>query len=233
MRALDQSGTGHSAASEGTRPAVPVPDPFAAAPLCDQFDAVLVGLGGGAGRVAVRDASGASVSYAELGRLCAGGVGVDAAPRPVAVLGGSAAALALAVAIVYGGSPLVLLDPQLPVDRLRHILAGSGACRAIVADGLEPLARDAGAPRVVTASEILAEAGAGPSGPRPQGGARPPSSTRPAPPGCPRASPSVTPRSPTGPPPPGPSSACGPAMRARCCCRRPTPLGRRCSSWRS
>lgn len=171
MRALDQSGTGHSAASEGTRPAVPVPDPFAAAPLCDQFDAVLVGLGGGAGRVAVRDASGASVSYAELGRLCAGGVGVDAARRPVAVLGGSAAALALAVAIVYGGSPLVLLDPQLPVDRLRHILAGSGACRTIVADGLEPLAREAGAPRVVTASEILAEAGAGPSGPRPQGGA--------------------------------------------------------------
>ena len=171
MRALDQSGTGHSAASEGTRPAVPVPDPFAAAPLCDQFDAVLVGLGGGAGRVAVRDASGASVSYAELGRLCAGGVGVDAARRPVAVLGGSAAALALAVAIVYGGSPLVLLDPQLPVDRLRHILAGSGACRTIVADGLEPLAREAGAPRVVTASESLAEAGAGPSGPRPQGGA--------------------------------------------------------------
>ncbi len=122
---------------------VTTPDPRSAAPLCDQLDAVVAALD--ADRPAIREAAGATVSYAELAGLCQAFAARGADPSPVAVLGGSARALAAAVAVVYAGTPLVLLDPQLPVERLRHILTTSGAAAAIVDDDLRELAERAGA----------------------------------------------------------------------------------------
>ncbi|MFT4217637.1 MAG: alpha/beta fold hydrolase [Micropruina sp.] len=128
------------------------PDPWSRAPLCDQLDAVLATVD--AVRPAIRDASGTVVSYGELGRLCREFAAVGVQDAPLAVLGGSARALALAVAVVYAGRPLVLLDAQLPMARLRHILTTSGATSTVVDDDLQQLAADAGAAGVQTVADL-------------------------------------------------------------------------------
>lgn len=106
---------------------------------------------------AIRDASGGLVSYGELGRICGDAAARGAGSAPIAVLGGSARALALAVAVVYAGTPLVLLDPQLPVARLRHILTTSGARCALVDDELRGLADEAGASAVIGVERAWAD----------------------------------------------------------------------------
>ncbi|MFT4296998.1 MAG: alpha/beta fold hydrolase [Micropruina sp.] len=128
------------------------PDPWSRGPLCDQLDAVVGALD--AGTPAIRDAAGTTVYYGELAALCREFAAVGVQQAPMAVLGGSARALALAVAVVYAGRPLVLVDPQLPVARMRHILASSGATSTIVDDELRELAEGAGAVGVQSVAEI-------------------------------------------------------------------------------
>ncbi len=128
--------------------ALTTPDPDSRAPLCDQLDAVIAQVDPAS--PAIRDVAGSTVHYAELGALCQEFAAVGVSDAPMAVLGGSARALALAVSVVYAGRPLVLLDPQLPTARLRHILDSSGASSTIVDDELLPLAADVGAAEVLS-----------------------------------------------------------------------------------
>lgn len=132
--------------------AVATPDPSSRAPLCDQLDSVIAQVDGGS--PAIRDVVGTTVCYAELGALCQEFAAVGVQDAPMAVLGGSARALALAVAVVYAGRPLVLLDPQLPTARLRHILQTSGATSTIVDDEFQPLAVEAGAAGVLPVTQV-------------------------------------------------------------------------------
>ncbi len=137
------------ARDEPSKAVLTTPDPFSERPFRDQLDAVVAAVDPAS--AAIRDASGGMVSYGELGRLCGDSAARGASPAPIAVFGGSAGALALAVAVVYAGTPLVLLDPQLPVARLRHILASSGAECALVDNDLRGLADQAGASGIVDA----------------------------------------------------------------------------------
>ena len=131
--------------------ALTTPNPSSESPLCDQLDAVLAAMDGD--HLAIRDAADRAVSYGELGGLCAAFAARNIDDAPVAVLGGSARALAAAIALVYAGRPLALLDPQLPLARLTQILAGSGAACTIVDDDLAALAREAGAPGVLSVEQ--------------------------------------------------------------------------------
>lgn len=130
---------------------VTTPDPWSTTPLCDQLEVVFGVVD--AEKTAIRDASGATVGYGELAGLCREFAARGAGAAPVGVLGGSARALAVAVALVYAGTPLVLLDPQLPVARLRHILATSGATATIVDAELRKLADEAGAVGVLATAD--------------------------------------------------------------------------------
>ena len=147
---------------------VGVPDPSAPAPLRDQLDSVFGVVS--QEEPALRDAAGDTVDYGGLARLCRGFAGRGAGSAPVAVLGGSARALALAVAVVYAGTPLLLLDPQLPVARLRHILATAGASATIVDAGLRDLAREVAAPGVLSVEDAWASGLPGDDVRRPEGG---------------------------------------------------------------
>ena len=110
----------------------PVPDPSGT--FGEQFDRVAV----------IRDGAPAitgpagSVDYRTLAAACAGWRGwcrdrEIAGDAPVAVSGSGHVALAVAVAVLHHGQPLVLLDPLQPAARIRHVLAASGA-RTVVAD---------------------------------------------------------------------------------------------------
>ncbi|MFT3877637.1 MAG: alpha/beta fold hydrolase [Propioniciclava sp.] len=130
---------------------VTTPDPLADTPLCDQLEAVIAAVGEGS--IAIRDAGAATVSYGELGALCRSFAQAGAGESPVAVLGGSARALAAAVAVAYAGRPLALLDQQLPIDRLRQILRTSRATVTIVDDELAAVADEAGAVGVLSVTD--------------------------------------------------------------------------------
>ncbi len=122
--------------------------------------------------VAVGD-SGRRLSYAELlveaAAVCHAVTGREPARRPVAVLRGHGVdAVVAAVGIAASGSPLVVLDPTTPAQRLRHYVESAGAAlcvtdeehRSVAEEVCDSVLTDADLAHVGGYSESVAQLGA-------------------------------------------------------------------------
>nr|WP_235738094.1 AMP-binding protein [Nocardioides alcanivorans] len=122
---------------------VPVPDPDAPHPFRTQLDAIASLL---PEQVALADSAGVRITRVALARLCSA---QPPATGPVAVLGTSTPALAAAVAHLYAGAPVSLVDPALVAERLHDVLTRSGATRIVVDPASAPAVEAAAAPGAV------------------------------------------------------------------------------------